>query len=50
MMPAVDGFEVMRRLGEIVTPDDCLPILVLTADVNIETRAPGAGRRARRIF
>ena len=38
MMPCVDGFEIMRRLGEIVTPDDCLPILVLTADVSIETR------------
>ena len=38
MMPGVDGFEVMRRLGEHVAPGDCLPILVLTADVSIETR------------
>ena len=38
MMPGVDGFEVMRRLGEIVSPGDCRPILVLTADVSIETR------------
>ncbi len=38
MMPGMDGFEVMRRLGEKVSGDDCLPILVLTADVSIETR------------
>ena len=38
MMPCVDGFEVMRRLGVRLEPEDCLPILVLTADVSIETR------------
>ena len=38
MMPHVDGFEVMRRLGERVARTDCLPILVLTADVTPDTK------------
>ncbi len=43
MMPGIDGFEVMRQLGERVPPDDCLPILVLTADVSSETRYRALG-------
>ena len=37
-MPFVDGFEVMRRLGSRVTGGTHLPVLVLTADVVLETR------------
>ncbi len=43
MMPGIDGFEVIRQLGERVQPDDCLPILVLTADVSVETRHRALG-------
>ena len=38
MMPHVNGFEVMRQLGQETGPGDCLPILVLTADVTVETK------------
>ena len=38
MMPHVSGFEVMRQLAADAAPDDCLPILVLTADVTVETK------------
>ena len=38
MMPTVDGFEIMRQLDERVSADDCLPVLVLTADVSAGTR------------
>ena len=44
-MPHLDGFAVMRRLAEEYPGDECLPILVLTADVTLETkrRALSAG-------
>ena len=44
-MPHLDGFAVMRRLAEEYPGDECLPILVLTADVSLETkrRALSAG-------
>ena len=38
MMPGIDGFQIMGQLEQRVAPDDCLPVLVLTADVNVETR------------
>ncbi len=38
MMPHVNGFEVMRLLEAEITPGDCLPILVLTADVSAPTK------------
>ena len=38
MMPHLSGFEIMGLLGEKVSPSDCLPILVLTADVTPETK------------
>ncbi len=38
MMPPPDGFELMHRLGERISRDDCLPILVLTADVTPATK------------
>ncbi len=46
-MPYLDGFAVMQRLKELVTSDDYVPILVLTADVNREAkeRALSGGAR-----
>ena len=38
MMPFVNGFEFMARLREVVPADDVLPVLVLTADVNTESK------------
>ena len=38
MMPHVSGFEVMGQLGAEIVPGDCLPILVLTADVTDATK------------
>ncbi len=38
MMPRVDGFSVMKRLGEILPEDAYLPILVLTAAATREAR------------
>ncbi len=43
MMPGIDGFEVMRQIGERVQPEDRVPILVLTADVSSETRYRALG-------
>lgn len=37
-MPVLDGFGVMAALAEVSTPDDRVPILVLTADVSKETK------------
>ena len=37
-MPNLDGFGVMRELQSIVKPEDYLPILVLTADISVETK------------
>ena len=37
-MPFLDGFGVMRQLAEEYPGDDCLSILVLTADVAVETK------------
>lgn len=37
-MPVLDGFGVMTELAEATDPDDFLPILVLTADIAVETR------------
>ncbi len=38
MMPFVSGFEIMARLKQVIPPDDVLPVLVLTADVNTESK------------
>ena len=38
MMPHVSGFEVMRQLETEIPAGDCLPILVLTADVTDVTK------------
>lgn len=38
MMPQMNGFEVMEQLQSEIDKDDYLPILVLTADTQNETR------------
>ncbi|HSK21326.1 MAG TPA: ATP-binding protein [Longimicrobiales bacterium] len=45
-MPHLNGFEVMERLAEMKAADDFLPILVLTADVNPESRLRALGQGA----
>lgn len=38
MMPYFSGFEVLEQLSAIIPEDEFLPILVLTADINQESR------------
>jgi putative two-component system response regulator len=38
LMPRLDGFAVMKQLGETTDPGDYMPILVLTADITNETK------------
>lgn len=38
MMPHMDGFQVMDKLSALLSPDDFRPILMLTADLNTDTR------------
>ena len=38
MMPHLDGFGVMKLLDDKLAPEARIPILVLTADVNLDTR------------
>src|SRR5262245_51802257 len=47
LMPHLAGIEVMERLQPLVPPDAYLPILILTADINPESkrRALAAGAR-----
>ncbi len=44
-MPFIDGFGVLAQLDGVIAPTDCLPVLVLTADINMESkrRALSAG-------
>lgn len=44
-MPFIDGFGVLAQLDAEIPPTDCLPVLVLTADINMESkrRALSAG-------
>ena len=37
-MPHFDGFAVMQQLKAVVPAEDCLPILVLTADIATDTK------------
>jgi signal transduction histidine kinase len=37
-MPYIDGFEVIEQLKTVSAPDDYRPILVLTADITMETK------------
>jgi signal transduction histidine kinase len=46
-MPHLDGFELMEQFRTVVAPDEYFPILVLTADITMETkrRALAAGAK-----
>lgn len=46
LMPHVDGFRVLETLAEIVPPTSHLPVLVLTADVTLETKRRALARGA----
>jgi putative two-component system response regulator len=46
-MPNLDGFEVMDQLGELVSPETYVPILVLTADPSRETKREALARGAK---
>ncbi len=37
-MPHLDGFAVMKQLSQEFEPTECVPILVLTADIGLETK------------
>lgn len=37
-MPGIDGFEVLATVSRMTAPDDFLPVLVLTADVDRDAR------------
>ncbi len=37
-MPYVDGFQVLERLNPLIPPQVFLPVLVLTADITLETK------------
>lgn len=37
-MPELDGYQVLRRLRDLVPPDEFLPVLVLTGDVTPEAK------------
>ena len=47
MMPFLDGFAVLEQLRGEIAPDENLPIVILTADISLETRqrALAAGAR-----
>ena len=37
-MPGLDGFGVLEKVSTMIAPDDFLPVLVLTADVDRDAR------------
>jgi len=49
MMPGIDGFALLDRLGRLVAADDMVPIMVLTADTSIEARRRALALGARDI-
>lgn len=38
LMPEMDGLEVMKQLQPLISPDDLLPILILTADTSAQAK------------
>ncbi|MBI5214145.1 MAG: response regulator [Ignavibacteriae bacterium] len=46
MMPHMDGFAVMEELKQLIPHDDYIPLLVLTADTNVETKKTALAKGA----
>jgi signal transduction histidine kinase len=42
-MPFIDGFGVLKLLGEEIAAEEYIPILVLTADISVETKRKALG-------
>ncbi len=49
MMPGIDGYALLDRLGRLAPPHDPVPIMVLTADTSIEARRRALALGARDI-
>jgi CheY-like chemotaxis protein len=49
MMPGIDGYALLDRLGRLLTANDLVPIMVLTADTSIEARRRALALGARDI-
>lgn len=49
MMPGIDGYALLDRLGRLAPPHDPVPIMVLTADTSIEARRRALSLGARDI-
>lgn len=49
MMPGIDGYALLDRLGRLAVADDPVPIMVLTADTSIEARRRALALGARDI-
>ncbi len=49
MMPEIDGYALLDRLGRLAAPEDPVPIMVLTADTSIEARRRALALGARDI-
>lgn len=49
MMPVIDGYALLDRLGRLAVANDPVPIMVLTADTSIEARRRALALGARDI-
>lgn len=49
MMPHIDGYALLERLGRLACSDDLVPIMVLTADTSLTARRRALALGARDI-
>lgn len=49
MMPNIDGYALLDRLGRLARSDDLVPIMVLTADTSLDARRRALALGARDI-
>lgn len=49
MMPGIDGYALLDRLGRLAPAEDLVPIMVLTADTSIEARRRALALGARDV-
>lgn len=49
MMPGIDGYALLDRLGRLARSDDLVPIMVLTADTSLDARRRALALGARDI-